>query len=109
MKVQVMELSSYEREVEVELPADKVRHGIDHALKSLKKRVKVPGFRKGKVPQRIIDQRFGRGTVVQEAVNEALPELYGQAMAEHDLTPLGQPEVNINYIPPSTPPRPWPA
>jgi trigger factor len=60
--------------------------------------VKVPGFRPGKVPARIIDQRVGRGTVLQEAVNEALPRLYGDAAREHELQPLGQPEIDITNL-----------
>src|SRR5690606_14836201 len=59
----------------------------------------VPGFRRGKVPARIIDQRFGRGAVVQQALDEALPEYYTQAMQENDLRPLSQPELNLTELP----------
>jgi trigger factor len=83
----------------VEVPAADLKPRLDAAYKTIGANVQVPGFRKGKVPNRIIDQRFGRGAVVQEAVNDALPELYGQALAEHDITPLGQPEVNLTSLP----------
>ncbi len=93
MKVQVMELSSYEREVEVELPADRVRHGIDHALKSLKKRVKVPGFRKGKIPRAVLLKRFGDyidGTAAEHLVEET----FGEALARHGLVPVNEPVLD---------------
>jgi len=83
----------------VEVPAADLQPRLDAAYKSIGANVQIPGFRKGKVPNRIIDQRFGRGAVVQEAVNEALPEYYTQAMTENDLTPLGQPEVNLTSLP----------
>jgi trigger factor len=59
----------------------------------------VPGFRAGKVPARIIDQRVGRGAVLQEAVNDALPRFYGQAVEENKIRPLGQPEVDVTEVP----------
>jgi trigger factor len=57
--------------------------------------VTIPGFRKGKVPPRVIDQRFGRATVLDEAVNDALPKFYGEALEANDVSPLGQPEVDV--------------
>ena len=99
MKSAVENLSPTRVKLTVEVSAADLKPRLDAAYASIGAQVQVPGFRKGKVPQRIIDQRFGRGTVVQEAVNEALPELYGQAVAEHDLTPLGQPEVNLTELP----------
>jgi trigger factor len=83
----------------VEVPAVDLKPRLDAAYRAIGAQVQVPGFRKGKVPNRIIDQRFGRGAVVQEAVNEALPEYYTQAVAEHELRPLGQPEVNLTSLP----------
>jgi trigger factor len=99
VKSAVENLSPTRVKLTVEVSAADLKPHLDAAYAGIGAQVQVPGFRKGKVPQRIIDQRFGRGTVVQEAVNEALPELYGQAMAEHDLTPLGQPEVNFTELP----------
>jgi trigger factor len=59
----------------------------------------VPGFRKGKVPARIIEQRVGRAAVLEEAVNNALPQFYGQALEEHEIRPLGQPEISDLKVP----------
>jgi len=83
----------------VEVPFDELKPSIDTAYKTISGQVQVPGFRRGKVPARIIDQRVGRGAVLQEAINEALPTFYGKALEEHDVRPLGQPEVDVTAVP----------
>ncbi|MDH4016067.1 MAG: trigger factor, partial [Actinomycetota bacterium] len=60
--------------------------------------VTVPGFRKGKVPNRVIDQRFGRPLVLEEAVNEAVPAAFDQAVAENDLKPVGSPDFDVQEL-----------
>jgi len=99
VKSAVKTLSETRVKVTVEVPATELKPRLDAAYATIGQQVNVPGFRKGKVPARIIDQRFGRGAVVQEAVNDALPEFYTQAMRENELTPLGQPEVNLTELP----------
>jgi trigger factor len=83
----------------VEVPFDELKPSVDAAYKTIGSQVQVPGFRRGKVPARIIDQRVGRGAVLQEAVNEALPKFYGQAVEESKLRPLGQPQVDVTDVP----------
>jgi trigger factor len=83
----------------VEVPFDELKPSLDSAYQALSQQVQVPGFRRGKVPARIIDQRVGRGAVLQEAVNDALPRFYGQAVEEAKIRPLGQPEVEITQTP----------
>ncbi|MEP6650568.1 MAG: trigger factor [Lapillicoccus sp.] len=83
----------------VEVPYDELKPSLDAAYKTIGQQIQVPGFRKGKVPSRIIDQRVGRGAVLQEAVNEALPRFYGQAVDENQVRPLGQPEVDVTEVP----------
>jgi trigger factor len=83
----------------VEVPYDELKPSLDAAYKTIGSQVVVPGFRKGKVPPRIIDQRFGRGAVIEEAVNSALPQFYAQAVEESDVRPLGQPEVDVTAVP----------
>jgi trigger factor len=83
----------------VEVPFDELKPSLDAAYKTIGSQINVPGFRAGKVPARIIDQRVGRGAVLQEAVNEALPRFYGQAVEENKLRPLGQPEVDVTEVP----------
>ena len=82
----------------VEVSFDELKPSLDEAYKRIASQVSVPGFRKGKVPARIIDQRFGRGAVLEEAINEALPGLYSQAVAEAELSPLGSPDVEITEM-----------
>jgi len=83
----------------VEVPFDELKPSLDAAYKTIGSQINVPGFRAGKVPARIIDQRVGRGAVLQEAVNEALPRFYGQAVEENKIRPLGKPEVDVTEVP----------
>jgi len=83
----------------VEVPFEELKPSLDAAYQSIGSQISVPGFRKGKVPARIIDQRVGRGAVLQEAVNEALPRFYGQAVEENKVRPIGQPEVDVTEVP----------
>lgn len=99
MKSAVETLNPTRVKLTVEVPSADLKPRLDAAYKQIGANVNVPGFRKGKVPARIIDQRFGRGAVVQEAVNDALPEYYTQAVEEHELRPLGQPQVNLTELP----------
>jgi trigger factor len=82
----------------VEVPFEELKDSLDAAYKKINQQVTVPGFRKGKIPARVIDQRFGRGAVLEEAVNDALPKLYQSAVEEGELNPLGQPEVDITDL-----------
>jgi len=83
----------------VEVPFEELKPSLDAAYKTIGSQINVPGFRAGKVPARIIDQRVGRGAVMQEAVNEALPRFYGQAIEENKIRPLGKPEVDVTEVP----------
>jgi trigger factor len=83
----------------VEVPFDELKPSLDAAYKTIGSRINVPGFRAGKVPARIIDQRVGRGAVLQEAINDALPRFYGQAVQDNKLRPLGQPDVDVTEAP----------
>jgi trigger factor len=79
----------------VEVPFEELRPSLDSAYRKIGGQVSIPGFRKGKVPQRVIDQRFGRAMVLDEAVNEALPEFYSKAVEENSIHVLGRPEVDV--------------
>jgi trigger factor len=83
----------------VEVSYDELKPNLDAAYKQIAQQVTVPGFRKGKVPPRIIDQRIGRAAVVEQAVNDALPDLYRRAVTESGIRPLGQPSVEVTEIP----------
>ncbi|HET8616091.1 MAG TPA: trigger factor [Actinomycetales bacterium] len=99
MKSAVETLNPTRVKLTVEVPFDELKPSVDAAYATIASQVQVPGFRRGKVPARIIDQRVGRGAVLQEAVNEALPKFYGQAVEESKLRPLGQPEVDVTDVP----------
>jgi len=83
----------------VEVPFEELKPMLDQAYKSIGSQIQVPGFRRGKVPNRIIDQRIGRGAVVQEAVNEALPKFYADAVEAEDVRAIGQPDVDVTAVP----------
>ena len=82
----------------VEVPFEEVKPALDKAFKDIANQVNVPGFRKGKVPAPVIDQCFGRGVVLQEAINDALPAAYGKAIEENTVVPLGQPEIEVTKL-----------
>jgi trigger factor len=82
----------------VEVSFDDLKPSMDKAYREIAKSVNIPGFRKGKVPPLVIDQRFGRGAIIQEALNDALPKFYGEAVAENSLNPLAQPEVEVTKL-----------
>jgi trigger factor len=79
----------------VEVPYDELKPSLDAAYKKIAGQITIPGFRRGKVPAPIIDQRIGREVVVDEAVNSALPQWYLQALNENSITPLGQPDIDV--------------
>ncbi|MCW2747277.1 MAG: trigger factor [Nocardioidaceae bacterium] len=79
----------------VGVPFAELKPSLDAAYKEIASQITVPGFRKGKVPNAIVDQRVGRESVLNEAINNALPTFYSQAITEEALTPLGQPEIDI--------------
>jgi trigger factor len=99
VKSAVENLSPTRVKLTVEVPSEELQPHVDAALKSIGSQINVPGFRQGKVPTRIIEQRVGKGAVIQEAVNEALPEFFGQAVDETGVEPIGQPEVDITEVP----------
>ncbi|MFH8368928.1 trigger factor [Streptomyces sp. NPDC018031] len=98
MKSAVETLNPTRVRLTVEVPFEELKPSLDAAYKKINQQVSVPGFRKGKIPARVIDQRFGRGAVLEEAVNDALPKFYTEAVNEGELNPLGQPEVDITEL-----------
>lgn len=95
MKSTVETISPTRVRLTIDLAFGELSGHINEAYKKISTQVNVPGFRKGKVPPAMIDQRVGRGTVLDEAINMALPAFYAQAAREHDVITLGRPEVDI--------------
>ncbi len=82
----------------VEIPWTDLKPHLDKAYREIATQVTIPGFRKGKVPPMVIDQRFGRGAVLQEAINAALPGAYEAAVNEAGIIPLGDPDVDVTKL-----------
>ena len=95
MKSSVEVLSPTRVRLDVEVAYSELESHIANAYKKVASQVNIPGFRKGKIPASMIDQRVGRGTVIDEAINTALPEFYGQAAREHTVAVIGRPEVDV--------------
>ena len=98
MKTDLESLSPTRVKLTVELLFDELQPSFDKAYASIAKQVSVPGFRKGKVPARVIEQRFGRGAVLEEAINDAVPKAYEDALREKEIVPVGRPEVDVTEI-----------
>lgn len=98
MKSAVETLSPTRAKVTVEVPFEELKPSLDAAYKRIAQQITIPGFRKGKVPAAIIDRQIGRGAVLDEAINNALPQLYVEALQENDLQPVAQPEIDITRL-----------
>ncbi|WP_309135761.1 trigger factor [Cellulomonas sp.] len=99
MKSAVENLEPTKVRLTVEVTYDELKPSIDHAYQHIAEQVTVPGFRKGKVPPRIIDQRVGRPAVLEHAINEGLSGFYAEAVRENELRPMGQPDVQVTKVP----------
>ncbi len=99
MKSSVEILDPTSVKLTVEVPHEELGSQLDAAYKEIGSQIQVPGFRRGHVPARVIDQRVGRGTVIEQAINAALPDLYRDAMVDSGRVPLLQPEIEIVEIP----------
>jgi len=95
VKSSVEVLSPTRVRLDVEVPYADLEPHVANAYKKVAAQVNIPGFRKGKIPASMIDQRVGRGTVIDEAINSALPLFYGQAAREHNVAVIGRPEVDV--------------
>ena len=99
MKSAVETLEPTKVKLTIEVSYDELKPSIDHAYSHIAEQVNIPGFRKGKVPPRIIDQRVGRPAVMEHAVNDGLSEFYAAAIRDNTLRPLGQPEIDVTKVP----------
>ena len=98
MKSTVEKLTPTRVKLSIEVTFDELSPHVDGAYKTLSEKINIPGFRKGKVPTAMIDQRVGRGAVLDEAINAALPTFYSQAAKENDVLVIGRPEVEITEL-----------
>jgi len=98
VKTDVEELSPTRVKMTIEVPFEELKPSLDKAYRDVGKQVRIPGFRPGHVPPRIIDQRLGRGVVLEQAVNDAVPRLYGKALEDSEVRALGQPDLEITRL-----------
>ena len=98
MKSTVEKVSETRIKLQVEIPFGDLKPNLDSAYKKIAAQISIPGFRKGKVPPAIIDQRVGRPAVLEEAINEMVPKAYAEAVKENKLFPVGRPEVDVNEV-----------
>jgi trigger factor len=98
VKTAVEELSPTRVRLSVEVSFEELKPSLDKAYREVSRQVRIPGFRPGRVPPQVIDMRVGRGAVLSEAVNDALPELYSKAVQEAEVFTLGQPDVDITQL-----------
>ena len=98
MKSTVEKLSPTRVKLSIDVEFSELKPHIEGAYKTLSEKINIPGFRKGKVPAAMIDQRVGRGAVLDEAINAALPTFYSQAAKENDVLVIGRPNVDITEL-----------
>lgn len=98
MKSTVEQLSPTRVRINVEVPFDELKPDFERAYKELAKQVRLPGFRPGKAPAKLLEARVGRGAVLEQVVNDALPSRYSEAVTTTEVKPLGQPEIEITKI-----------
>ena len=82
----------------VEVEPDEFAKDLARTYRKVAGQVKIPGFRKGKVPRQVIDARIGREHVLEEFVKDAVPTYYVRAIREHDLAPIAEPEIDLDQL-----------
>ncbi|WAC55049.1 trigger factor [Gordonia sp. SL306] len=95
MKSTVEQLSPTRVKLNVEVPFEELSGEFDRAYKSLAQQIRIPGFRPGKAPAKLIEARVGRDSILAQVVNDALPTKYSQAVEETDTKAIGQPEIDL--------------
>ena len=99
MKTNVDRIKPTRAKITFEVTPEEFKPAMDRAYDEIASQVNIPGFRKGKVPAAILDQRVGRGAIIGQAINDNLDEFYRQALEETGLSPLGQPSADVKSSP----------
>ncbi len=98
MKSTVEKLSPTRVRINVKVPFTELQPDFDRAYKQLASQVRLPGFRPGKAPAKLLEARVGRGAVLEQVVNDALPARYSEAVTSTELRPLGEPEIEVTKL-----------
>ena len=99
METTVTELADSKVKIDVSVDADALQQRLDRAARALAGELKLPGFRKGKVPPQLVLQRVGREAVLEEALRDSLPEWYERALTESGINPVGDPKLDVGELP----------
>src|ERR671915_1244866 len=99
MQTTVTELPDSKVKIDVAVEADVLSKRVDRAAKALAGEMKMPGFRKGKVPPQMVIQRLGREAVLQQALRDSLPEWYERALLDSGVNPVGDPKIEVTSVP----------
>jgi trigger factor len=87
----------------IEVPEDEFGKDLDRTYRAIANQIKIPGFRKGKVPKQIIDTQIGQDTIFEEFVNSSVPAYFRQAVADEDLAPITDPDIDVQQLEPGKP------
>src|SRR4026209_1109755 len=87
----------------IEVPEDEFGKDLDRAYRAIANQIKIPGFRKGKVPKQIIDTQIGRDAILEEFVNSSVPTYFRKAVSDEDLAPITDPEIDVQQLEPGKP------
>ncbi|SHN51415.1 trigger factor [Geodermatophilus obscurus] len=98
MKSTIEELGPTRVRMAIEVPWGDLDHAFGEVYKELGRQVRVPGFRPGKVPNRVLDQRVGRPLVLEQVINHAIPEVYSEVVRENQVRVLGQPDIEVTRL-----------
>ena len=98
MQTTLEETDKHTVKLTVEIPPDEVDKDLDRAYRKIAQQVKIPGFRKGKVPKQVIDAQFGHEAVLGEFIEESVPTYYRDALREHDLAPITEPDIELGDV-----------
>jgi len=98
VKSTVEQLSATRVRINVEVPFTELEPDFDRAFKQLAQQVRLPGFRPGKAPRKLLEARIGRGAVLEQVVNDALPSRYSEAVTTSEVRPLGQPDIEVTKL-----------
>jgi trigger factor len=96
MTANVTKLEDNRVRLDVEVPPEAVKEGVEAKVRELGRKVRVPGFRPGKAPRRVIENHLGRDYIYYEALQERLPAWYSEAVVETDLRPIDRPEIHFD-------------
>ncbi len=98
MQTTLEETDKHTVKLTVEVPPEELGKDLDRAYRKIAQQIKIPGFRKGKVPRQVIDAQFGRDAVVGEFIEESVPTYYREALREHDLAPISEPDIDLGDV-----------